>query len=76
VTLPVLNRRNRSKELPTETSESVSDNWVRGLRSIRENPKDSLRGDQREELTLHRKMIPEVSLTTNVGWMTEEKAEK
>jgi hypothetical protein len=51
VTLPVLKRRNRSKELPTDTSESVLDNWVRGLRSIRENQKDSLRGDQREELT-------------------------
>ena len=31
--------------------ESVLETWVRGLRSIPENPKDSLRGYQRRELT-------------------------
>lgn len=36
------------KEVP---GKSVLETWVRGLRSIRENPKDSLRGGRREGLT-------------------------
>ena len=51
VTLPVLKRRNRSKELQTDKSESVSDNWVRGLRAIKQTSKDQDREDQRRELT-------------------------
>jgi len=45
VTLPVLQRIDRSREFPTDKSESVSDNWVRGLGSVREDPRDSLHGD-------------------------------
>ena len=51
VALTVLKRKNRPRALPLDTSESVSDNWVKGLRSIREDPEDSLCGDQREDLT-------------------------
>ncbi|MGA2624852.1 MAG: hypothetical protein ABSF91_13415 [Bacteroidota bacterium] len=38
-----------------DTSESVADNWVRELRSVQEDPRDSLREDPREELTAQEK---------------------
>lgn len=39
------------QETEGRPGQSVLETWVRGLRSIRENPKDSLRGDKRQELT-------------------------
>ncbi|TAK55537.1 MAG: hypothetical protein EPO24_12045 [Bacteroidetes bacterium] len=41
------------KELLIDTSESVSDNWVRGLRSIRKDAKVSTSGDKKKKLISH-----------------------
>ena len=63
VTLPVLKRIDRSKELPEDFGQ------------FGRTPK-ILCAEARGRNWLHMKMIPEISLTTNNGWMTEEKAEK
>lgn len=51
VMFPVPKRSNLLKELSIDTSESVSDNWVRGLRSIHDDETVSPRGDQRKNIT-------------------------
>ena len=48
--VPFPNPRNRSGTFPADATESASDKRVRGLRSIQENPKDSLPGIRQQEL--------------------------